>query len=62
MRSTSSILKDISDIDAVDEIYKTFFSNGIPARTIIGVSELPNDALIQIDAVVSNAEGTPPLA
>ncbi|WP_141195577.1 RidA family protein, partial [Vibrio sp. V11_P1A41T118] len=31
-----------------------------PARTVIGVSELPMDALIQIDAVVSNCEGTPP--
>ncbi|MEC5211578.1 reactive intermediate/imine deaminase [Polaromonas sp. CG_9.5] len=55
-------LKNIEDIDAVDEIYTTFFPGGIPARRIIGVSALPGDALIQIDAVVSNAEGTPPAA
>ena len=53
-------LKNISDINAVNEIYTTFFPDGIPARRIIGVSALPGDALVQIDAVVSNAEGTPP--
>ena len=55
-------LKNIEDIDAVDEIYTTFFPSGIPARRIIGVSALPGNALVQIDAVVSNAEGTPPKA
>ncbi|MDH4103193.1 MAG: RidA family protein [Thermoleophilia bacterium] len=55
-------LRDIADIDAVDEVYATFFPGGIPARRTVGVSALPEDALIQIDAVVSNAEGTPPRA
>jgi reactive intermediate/imine deaminase len=55
-------IKNIADIDAVDEVYKTFFPSGTPARRTVGVSVLPNDALIQIDAVVSNAEGTPPIA
>ncbi len=55
-------LKNIEDINAVEEIYTTFFPGGIPARRIIGVSALPQDALIQIDVVVSNAEGTPPKA
>ena len=55
-------LKNIADIDAVDEAYKTFFPGGVPARRTVGVSALPNDALIQIDVVVSNAEGTPPQA
>ena len=55
-------LKNIADSDAVDEAYKTFFPDGVPARRTVGVSALPEDALIQIDAVVSNAEGTPPKA
>ena len=55
-------LKNIEDIEAVDEIYTTFFPGGIPARRTVGVSALPGNALIQIDAVVSNAEGTPPKA
>lgn len=55
-------IKNMADMDAVNEIYTTFFPDGIPARRTIGVSELPMDALIQIDAVLSNAEGTPPKA
>ena len=53
-------LKNIEDIKAVDEVYTTFFPGGIPARRTVGVSALPGDALIQIDAVVANEEGTPP--
>lgn len=55
-------LKNIADIDAVDEVCATFFPGGIPARRIVGVSALPKDALIQIDVVAANAEGTPPQA
>ena len=55
-------LKNIGDMDAVDEIYTEFFPGGVPARRTIGVSALPGKALIQVDAVVSNAEGTPPKA
>lgn len=55
-------LKNIADIEAVDEVYATFFPSGTPARRTVGVSALPEDALIQIDAVVANEEGTPPRA
>ncbi|MGF1761185.1 Rid family detoxifying hydrolase [Photobacterium sagamiensis] len=55
-------LKNIADIDAVNEIYTTFFKGDLPARTVVGVSAIPMDALVQIDAVVSNCEGTPPQA
>lgn len=53
-------LKNIDDIEAVDEVYATFFPQGTPARRIVGVATLLKEALIQIEAVVSNAEGTPP--
>ena len=46
--------------DAVNEVYTTFFRSDLPARTTVGVSVIPMDALVQIDAVVSNGEGTPP--
>ncbi|MDS1001949.1 Rid family detoxifying hydrolase [Clostridium sporogenes] len=55
-------LKNIEDIDAVDEVYTTFFPSGVPARRTVGVSALPKDALVQIDVIVANAEGTPPRA
>ncbi|MFT4104726.1 MAG: RidA family protein [Lacrimispora sp.] len=54
-------LKNIADIDAVNEVYKTFFPEGTPARRIVGVSALSEGALIQIDAVAGNEEGTPPI-
>lgn len=55
-------LKDVADLDAVNEVYTTFFKGDLPARTVVGVSEVSMGALVQIDAVVSNGEGTPPQA
>ncbi len=55
-------LKDIADIEAVDAVYRAFFPSGIPARRTVGVSALLKDALIQIDVVLGNEEGTPPKA
>jgi reactive intermediate/imine deaminase len=55
-------VKNIKDVDAIDEVYTTFFPSGIPARRTVGVSAVPNDALIQIDVVVANEEGIPPKA
>lgn len=51
---------DVADMNAINEVYKTFFSRELPARTVVGVSEIAKGAQVQIDAVVSNAEGTPP--
>lgn len=55
-------LKDLSDLDAVDEVYATFFPNGVPARTTVEVAALPMGALLQIDAIVTHGEGTIPNA
>ncbi|MFQ2056600.1 RidA family protein [Aeromonas veronii] len=55
-------LANIADLAEVDAIYTKYFPAYLPARTVIGVSELPADALVQIDAVMSNAESTPPQA
>lgn len=55
-------IRDIADVDAVNDVYQGFFPGGVPARRVVGVSALPMDAQIQIDAIVSNAEGTPPMA
>ncbi|WP_299729477.1 RidA family protein [uncultured Endozoicomonas sp.] len=55
-------LTKIADIEAVDDVYKTFFNGDLPARTVLGVADIPEGALVQIDAVLSNAEGTPPQA
>lgn len=53
-------LTNMADLKMVDEVYVTFFNGQLPARTVIGVEKIASGAMIQIDAVVSNAEGTPP--
>ncbi len=53
-------VKSMSDIDAVTDVCVTFFEGDLPAGTAVGVSDIPLGALVQIDAVVSNCEGTPP--
>lgn len=53
-------VSNIADMDAVDDVYTTFFDGTLPARTTIGVAAIPMGALVQIDAVVSNCESTPP--
>lgn len=59
---TCVYLKDLADLEAVDEVYKKFFPTYLPARRVVGVGALPKGALIQIDAVLGNEEGTPPFA
>ncbi|MDE5423710.1 hypothetical protein L3073_15935 [Ancylomarina sp. DW003] len=54
-------VRNIADMDAVNEVYPTFFKGDLPARTVIGVSAIAQDALVQMDAILSNAEGTPPV-
>ncbi|MFM5183653.1 RidA family protein [Aeromonas veronii] len=53
-------LGNIADLDAVNAVYTKYFPGYLPARTVIGVNELPAGALVQMDAVMSNAESTPP--
>ncbi|MCY9835871.1 RidA family protein [Aeromonas media] len=51
---------NIEDLAEVDAVYTQYFPSYLPARTVFGVSELPAGALVQMDAVLSNAESTPP--
>lgn len=53
-------VKNIADLDAINAVYTGFFNKELPARTSVGVAELPMGALLQMDAVLSNAEGTAP--
>ena len=53
-------LKNMADLDVVNDVYMTFFNEQLPARTVIGVSTIAMGALVQMDAIVSNGEGTPP--
>ena len=56
----SLFLADINDLPAVDEAYDAVFPQGTPARRVVQVAALPQGVRVQLDAVVSNEEGTPP--
>lgn len=54
-------VKDINDISGFEKVLKKYFKKDLPAGRVIAVSDLGmKDALVKIDAIVSNAEGTPP--
>ena len=48
---TSIFLKDGSDFQKVNEVYKTFFQNNPPARTTIEAKFVAPNMLIEIDAI-----------
>jgi reactive intermediate/imine deaminase len=53
-------LRDMAALDVLNDVCSHYFEGALPARTVIGVSDIPMGALIQIDAIASNGEGTPP--
>ena len=48
---TTIFLKDMSDFDRVNRLYAAFFKNHKPARSCVGVSELPKGAKIEIEVI-----------
>lgn len=46
-------LADMGDFAAVNETYKTFFSEPFPARSAVQVAALPLGARIEIEAVIA---------
>lgn len=46
-------LTDLNSLDAVNQVYVTFFPNSTerPARTVVGVQALPGGQAIEIDAI-----------
>jgi 2-iminobutanoate/2-iminopropanoate deaminase len=47
-------LTDMSHFDAMNTVYRRFFDGHKPARTTVGVSELPRPAaLVEIDAIAA---------
>ena len=53
-------VRDIRDLDAVDEAFRAYFPTYVPARTNLAVAALPLDALVQVEALLTNGEGTIP--
>ena len=45
-------LRDLANFAKLNEIMAGYFAEPYPARSAVGVSQLPKDALIEIDAVL----------
>ena len=48
---TTVFLKDMGDFAAVNEVYATYFTENMPARSAVQVAKLPKDCLLEIEAI-----------
>lgn len=48
---TTVYLATLDDLDAMNEVYSRRFGTPAPARAVVGVSELPLGALVEMDCV-----------
>jgi len=46
-------LANLSDYDAMNKIFKTYFPNGGPARTTVAVAGLPGQSLVEINCIAA---------
>ena len=57
---TTVFLADFNDFQKMNEVYATYFTANPPARSTVGVSTLPKNARVEIEAIAfddSNASG-----
>jgi 2-iminobutanoate/2-iminopropanoate deaminase len=48
---TTVFLKDMNDFVSVNEVYATYFSEKMPARSAVQVAKLPKNSLVEIEAI-----------
>ena len=44
-------IRDMGQFAAINEVYKTFFSGEPPARSVVEVSGLPKDVLVEVEMI-----------
>ena len=49
-------LRDINDFAAMNEVYKTYFSQPFPARTTIQAGALPGGIAVEIECIATKAK------
>jgi 2-iminobutanoate/2-iminopropanoate deaminase len=54
---TTVFLADMNDFAAMNDVYRTFFSEPYPARSTVQAARLPRDARIEIDAIAVGTGG-----
>jgi 2-iminobutanoate/2-iminopropanoate deaminase len=53
---TTVFLADMNDFAAMNEVYRTFFSEPYPARSTIQAARLPRDARVEIDVIATYSQ------
>ena len=53
--NAESVIKNMNDFAAVNEVYASFFKGDCPARSCVEVARLPKDVLIEIEAIALKA-------
>lgn len=48
---TTVFLSDMNDFAAVNEVYGSYFTDKMPARSAVQVGKLPKDSLVEIEAI-----------
>ena len=48
---TTVFLADLEDFTAMNDVYRTYFTEPFPARSTIQAGRLPRDARVEIDAI-----------
>ena len=48
---TTVFLSDFGDFQKMNEVYSTYFKDNPPARSTVGVSTLPKNAKVEIEAI-----------
>lgn len=59
---TTVFLADMNDFAAMNEVYRTYFTEPYPARSTVQAARLPRDARVEIDAIAmyDGGEAEPP--
>lgn len=45
------LLSDLKNFEIANNVFEEFFSEPYPSRTVFEVSKLPNDSLVEIEAI-----------
>lgn len=48
-------IRDMGQFAAINEVYKTFFGEDPPARSVVEVSRLPKDVLVEVEMIAYSA-------
>jgi 2-iminobutanoate/2-iminopropanoate deaminase len=55
---TTVFLADFGDFQKMNEVYASYFKEGPPARSTVGVSTLPKNARVEIEAIAFDGGGS----